>query len=398
MNRKRSFTIFCLLIGLLGLVGCSSPSSVSETTVAVTAEVQNETPQGKSMDWETMVSKRAMELDYAENFSVDYYEGGYTLLTIEDGTQLLTIPEGMEVPENLDEDIVPLQQPLKDIYLVASATMDMFADLDALDSIRLSGQKEENWYIEEAREAMANGEMVYAGKYNKPDYELILANGCSLAIENMMISHSPEVIDKLEGFGIPVMIEYSSYESHPLGRVEWIKFYGALLGKEERAEELYAEQIEILKRVTSDEKTDKTVAFFFITSNGLVQVRRPSDYVPKMIDLAGGTYIYEELGEEDSARSTMNVQMEEFYNTAKDTDYLIYNSSIDGGVDTIAELVDKSELLADFKAVKEGNVWCTTNDMYQQSMSIGYLIEDMHKVFMDESTGDDELQYLYRLK
>lgn len=398
MNRKRSFTIFCLLIGLLGLVGCSSPSSVSETTVAVTAEVQNETPQGKSMDWETMVSKRAMELDYAENFSVDYYEGGYTLLTIEDGTQLLTIPEGMEVPENLDEDIVPLQQPLKDIYLVASATMDMFADLDALDSIRLSGQKEENWYIEEAREAMANGEMVYAGKYNKPDYELILANGCSLAIENMMISHSPEVIDKLEGFGIPVMIEYSSYESHPLGRVEWIKFFGALLGKEERAEELYAEQIEILKRVTSDEKTDKTVAFFFITSNGLVQVRRPSDYVPKMIDLAGGTYIYEELGEEDSARSTMNVQMEEFYNTAKDTDYLIYNSSIDGGVDTIAELVDKSELLADFKAVKEGNVWCTTNDMYQQSMSIGYLIEDMHKVFMDESTGDDELQYLYRLK
>ncbi|MBQ7795306.1 MAG: ABC transporter substrate-binding protein [Lachnospiraceae bacterium] len=398
MNRKRSFTIFCLLIGLLGLVGCSSPSSVSETTVAVTAEVQNETPQGKSMDWETMVSKRAMELDYAENFSVDYYEGGYTLLTIEDGTQLLTIPEGMEVPENLDEDIVPLQQPLKDIYLVASATMDMFADLDALDSIRLSGQKEENWYIEEAREAMANGEMVYAGKYNKPDYELILANGCSLAIENMMISHSPEVIDKLEGFGIPVMIEYSSYESHPLGRVEWIKFFGALLGKEERAEELYAEQIEILKRVTSDEKTDKTVAFFFITSNGLVQVRRPSDYVPKMIDLAGGTYIYEELGEEDSARSTMNVQMEEFYNTAKDTDYLIYNSSIDGGVDTIAELVDKSELLADFKAVKEGNVWCTTNDMYQQSMSIGYLIEDMHKVFMDESTGDDELQYLYRVK
>ena len=43
--------------------------------------------------------------------------------------------------------------------------------------------------------------------------------------------------------------------------------------------------------------------------------------------------------------------------------------------------MDKCELLADFKAVKEGNVWCTTNDMYQQSLSIGYLTEDIHGMF-----------------
>ena len=224
-----------------------------------------------------------------------------------------------------------------------------------------------------------------------------MAKGCSLAIENMMISHSPEVIDKLEGFDIPVMIEYSSYESHPLGRVEWIKFYGALLGKEELAESIFAEQIEIIERVSADEKTDKTIAFFFITSNGLVQVRRTTDYVPKMIELAGGKYIYESLGEEESSRSTMNVQLEEFYNSAKDADYLIYNSSIDGGVDSIEALLDKSGILADFEALKNGNVWCTTNDMYQQSMSIGALIEDIHKILMDESIADEELQYLFRL-
>ena len=94
----------------------------------------------------------------------------------------------------------------------------------------------------------------------------------------------------------------------------------------------------------------------------------------------------------------MNVQLEEFYNTAKDADYLIYNSSIDGGVSTVEELLDKSSLLGDFKAVKEGNVWCTTNDMYQQSMSIGYLIEDMHKMMTDENVADEDLQYLFRLK
>ena len=391
MNRlKRLFINICLLIGLLGLSGCSSPNSVSgdmETTAEVSAV----------FNWPDMVPVETMELKYAENFSVESYEGGYRLLVTKDGTKLLTIPEGMDVPENLDEDIAPIRQPVKDLYLVSSSVMNIFSELDALDSISLSGQKAENWYIEEAKEAMERGNMVYAGKYSKPDYELILANGCSLAIGNMMISHTPEVIDKLEGFGIPTMIEYSSYESHPLGRVEWVKFFGALLGKEDEANALFDEQVEILNRVTSEEKTDKTVAFFFITSNGLVQVRRTSDYVPKMIELAGGRYVYEDTGEEESSRSTMNVQLEEFYNTAKDADFLIYNSSIDGGVKSVEELIDKSEIFKDFKAVKEGNVWCTTNNMYQQSMSIGYLIDDMHKMMTESDPADGELQYLFRL-
>lgn len=400
MNRlKRLFTNICLLIGLLGLSGCSSPNSVSGVQENIPentgAEVSAET--NTDINWPDMVCEGTMELKYAENFSVDYYDGGYCLLTTKDGTKLLTIPEGMEVPEELDEEIAPIRQPVKDLYLVSSSVMNIFSELDALDSISLSGQKAENWYIDEAKEAMERGDMVYAGKYSKPDYELILANGCSLAIENMMISHTPEVIDKLEGFGIPTMIEYSSYEAHPLGRVEWVKFFGALLGKEDEANALFDEQVEILERVTSEEKTDKTVAFFFITSNGLVQVRRTSDYVPKMIELAGGRYVYEDTGEEESSRSTMNVQLEEFYNTAKDTDFLIYNSSIDGGVKSVEELIDKSEIFKDFKAVKEGNVWCTTNDMYQQSMSIGYLIDDMHKMMTDSDPADGELQYLFRL-
>ena len=151
----------------------------------------------------------------------------------------------------------------------------------------------------------------------------------------------------------------------------------------------------MLERVSTDEKTDKTAAFFFITSNGMVQVRQSSDYVPKMIELAGGNYVFENLGDAETKRSTMNIQAEEFYAGAKDADYLIYNSSIDGGVSSVEDLLDKCELLADFKAVKEGNVWCTTNDMYQQSLMIGYLIEDMYAMFHGEM---DDMHYLYHLE
>ena len=400
MIGRKKITILscCLIIGLLGLCSCGSPSSNfgkninSEVESNASVEVeQNE----HNIETNKLIYESSMELEYAENFSVDYYQGGYKLLTLKDGTKYLLIPEGKEIPYELEEDVVVLQKPLENLYLVSSSTMNMFAELDAMDCITLSGQKEDGWYIKEAKEAMQSGKMVYAGKYNKPDYELILSYDCSLAIENMMISHSPEVIEKLQAFGIPVMIEYSNYESHPMGRVEWIKFFGALTDKEAEAEEIFAKQLEVLEQVTSDEKTDKTVAFFFVTSNGLVQVRNSNDYVPKMIELAGGKYVFENIGDPESSRSTLNMQVEEFYNGAKDADYLVYNSSIDGGVSSVEELLDKCAVLKDFKAVQEGNVWCTTNDMYQQSMSIGYLIEDIHKMI---SGKDDGMEYLFHLE
>ena len=399
-GRKKITTICCLLLmGLLGLCSCGSPSFDSvENTSSETSENPTVLEQTESRDEKQveLVYESSMELKYAENFSVYYYAGGYKLLTVKDGTKLLVVPEGKAVPEDLDEDVYIMQQPIENLYLVATAVMDMFDSLDAVDTIRLSGQKEGNWYIESANEAMANGDMLYAGKYNKPDYELIVSENCSLAIENMMISHSPEVKEMLEDFGIPLIIDYSSYEEHPLGRVEWIKFYGALLGKETEAEEEFSKQVAILEDVSTDEPTEKTIAFFYITSNGLVQVRQSSDYVPKMIELAGGKYIFEDLGDPQSSRSTMNMQVEEFYNSAKDVDYIIYNSSIDGGVNSIEELLDKCAVLEDFKAVQNGNVWCTTNDMYQQSMSIGYLIEDIHGMLQGEDEA--EMEYLFRLE
>lgn len=394
-GRKKIIAAGCIfLTGLLELCGCGNPSSDSVTEQITEADVGERQTVGNV--GEGLVYESSMELQYAQNFSVDYFEGGYTLLTIVDGTKILVVPEEGDIPEDLEDGVIVLKRPVRNLYLVASAVMDMFDALDAVDTIRLSGQKEEGWYIEAAREAMEKGDMIYAGKYNQPDYELIVSENCSLAIENRMISHSPEVLEMMENFEIPAMIEYSSYEPHPLGRVEWVRFFGALVGKEEEAREAFEEQTAILHKVTADAGTDGTVAFFFITSNGLVQVRQSSDYVPKMIELAGGRYIFDQLGDPESARSTLNMQVEEFYNGAKDADFIIYNSSIDGGVATIEELLAKCSILEDFAAVQNGNVWCTTNDMYQQSMSIGFLIEDIHNMLMGE--GEEKMTFLYRIK
>lgn len=378
-GRSKIFLISIFLMGLLWLTGCSSPYSDLKETVSA-----------------QLVYDHSMELLYAENFTVDYYEGGYKILKTKDGTTILTVPDGSDIPGGLDEDVIILECPVDNIYLVSSSVMDIFSSLDAMDTIRLSGQKEENWYIQDAKDAMAAGDILYAGKYNQPDYELITSEGCRLAIENMMISHSPEVKEMLESFDIPVLIEYSSYETHPLGRVEWVKFFGALTDREEKAEEIFNSQLEILDNVISSQNTGKTVAFFYITSNGLVQVRQSTDYIPKMIELAGGRYIFDTLPAPDTNRSTLNMQVEEFYAGAKDADYLIYNTTIDGEVGSLDDLLDKCPVLCDFKAVKDGNVWCTSNYMYQQPMSTGLMIDDFHTLL----TGGDEedMTYLFKLE
>ncbi len=340
----------------------------------------------------------SMKLKYAQQFAVDYYKGGYALISIKDGDRFLVIPEDKDVPENMDSDIKIIKRSLKNVYMVSTSAMDLVCAIDEEKNIRLSGTKEKDWYVDKAKEAMKSGNMLYAGKYSAPDYELILSEKCELAVENTMIYHSPEVIDKLENTGVPVLVEKSSYESHPLGRMEWIKMYGVLFGKEDEAEKYFDEKTKeadkVIENVEKEQNDNrKTVAFFYITSNGAVSVRKSGDYVSKMIELAGGEYVFKDLTDEN-ALSTMNIQMEEFYAIAKDADYLIYNSAIDGELYTMDELIEKSSMLKDFKAVKNGDVWCTGKNMFQETTGIADMIVDINSIV---NGADGDLEYIHKL-
>ena len=348
--------------------------------------------------WSNMKPERSMELSYAKQFSVDYYDGGYDLIQVQDDSTYLVVPEEAAVPEGLPASITVLQKPLDHVYLAATSAMDLIAALNRTDRITLSGTKESGWYVEAAKEAMEEGSLTYAGKYSAPDYEQIVSSGCDLALESTMIYHVPDVKAQLEQLKIPVFVERSSYEAHPLGRMEWIRLYGVLFDEEEKAEQLFKEQMEQLDAVLANQSTGKSAAFFYITTNGAVNVRKPGDYVAKMIELAGGSYVPQTADADENALSTMNMQMETFYAEAKDADCLIYNSTIDGELQTLDELLQKSPLLVDFKAVKNGNVWCTGKNMFQETMGLGNMILDIHAVLSDDAPDEAELHYLHRLR
>ena len=357
-----------------------------------------------------LVYKESMRLFHADQFSVDYYEGGYKYISVRDTGDFLLIPEGGELPALPADEASPeytvLVQPLDSIYLAATSAMDFFDCLQELDRVTLSCEEPGEWDSDGANRAMEEGRMVYAGKYSAPDYEKIVSLGCDLALESTMIYHKPEVKEMLEKFGIPVLVEHSSYETDPLGRSEWIRFYGALLNREEKADELFDEMEEKVRRVLGqtsgvgdlpeEHPPEKRVAFFNINQQGLVTVRKAKDYVPAMIELAGGSYIFPDLGaEEENALSTVNLQMEEFYAGAKDADYLIYNSTIAGAIHSVDELLDKGPVLKDFRAVQEGNVWCTTQSLFQKPTGLADLIVDISRMLSGDRDG--EYVYLYHV-
>ena len=366
--------------------------------------------QPPALEGLTFVS--AMETVYAETFDIYTYQAAdgsteelYRLIDVHDSGLYLLLPEktgadksdaSQKILKNLPASITVLQAPLDNIYVAATSSMALFDGAGAISQVKMTGTKEDGWYIDAPKKALADGSMVYAGKYSAPDYELLASSGCKLAVESMMILHSPEVKEKLEELGIPVFIDTSSNESHPLGRTEWVRLYGVLTGHETEAEAFFAEQEKEFAQAENYTDTGLTVAFFSISSSGNVIVRATDDYIPRMIELAGGNYIFKDLLQKSGNSASVRLSMEDFYNTAKDADYLIYNATIENPVRSITELCGKSALLADFKAVQNGNVWQVQRSLYQSPDIAAHMITDLRRMLTGQDTS--QMTFLEQLK
>lgn len=393
---KKGLVAVLLAALLAGLcVGCGSTGS-SDGASGDAQQTESQTgldpnaPEIEGLTYESTVN-----LEYAERFKIYRYEGGYSVIRVYDGRDYILIPEGGEIPTDLLDSVTVIQKPLDNVYIQATSSMCFFASMDAMDALRLSGTKEDGWYIDAAVEAMKKGDLLFAGKYSEPDYEMLVSESCDLALESTMILHNPEVLEKLEEMGIPVFIERSNYEKHPLAKTEWVKVIGEMVDQPEKAEELFEVQKGYVQSLDEFENTEKTVAFFFVNENGVVVTRKSDDYLPAMIELAGGRYCFENLGDPEKATSGVNMTIEEFYASTKDVDYLIYNASIADPLESVDDLIKINALFADYKAVKEGHVWTTGKSLHQATDSLGGMILDINTMLTDDSA--EELTYMKHL-
>ncbi len=332
---------------------------------------------------------------YAECFLIHRYSDGYAVISVNDGRNYLIVPEGKEVPGDTEQKLIVIKKPVDHIYLAASGVMCQFDALDSVSNIILSGIEKDKWFIESAKEAMEKGEMEYGGKYSAPDYEKILMMNVDLVIENTMILHTPKVLDKLSELGLPVFIDRCNYESDPLGRCEWIRIYGLMTDREEEAEKALQTQIDLSERLKDTESYGKTVVVFSMNSDHMISTKKKNDYFSKMIEIAGGTYLYPDVDPGDSASSQVTVSTEAFYDYASDADIIIYNAAIEDAPKSLEALKNSDVTFADFKAIKEGNVYCTDRSLYQFAQKNGTIIDNLNKIISGEA---EDTEFFHKLK
>ncbi|MCO7108995.1 ABC transporter substrate-binding protein [Gemmiger formicilis] len=367
MRRAAAFALPALL-----LAGCAAASQAPAQTDALT--IENRYP-----------------LEYATQFTVDVCAGGYDLITI-DGSRYLVVPEGPLRPP-IWTQTSPFCSSLSKISTLCR--LPRWTPSSALagwgcGAVRHAGRKlvpRRGPHRHGAGRDRLRGQVQRARLRDDPVRRL---RPCHREHNDLPHARGEGAARK---FGVPVLVERSSYESDPLARMEWVKLYGILLGRTEEAERIFDDAVQRIAPLLDEEPTGKTAAFFSITSNNLATVRKGGDYVAKMIGLAGGSYVFADLTDSGNNLATVNISLEDFYAGARDADVLLYNSTIEGELRTMDELLAKCPMLADFKAVQSGSVWCTSQSLFQQSMELPDLILDMNRVFTEDDPDDSELTF-----
>lgn len=385
------------LLMLLLAVACApqnEPAVEADPTLAPTeAPVAEATPEAVNLDdvdGELILDHEA-ELQYAKEFTLTYYQGGYRMFTVaaHEDRQFLIVPEGKSVPQELEENVIVLQQPITNIAMCSTGMVSLIDAIGGLDNVATVGTDIGGWYIDNVISEMESGNIIYSGNYKEPDFELLTANGIQLEVDTTMLNSYPEVMEKYDELEIPFFVESSSKEGHSLGRVEWVKLFGSIMNLEAEADTYFAEQIAKVDGVTSADKTEQTVAMFYISSSdGTVYARNGGDYMAQMIGLAGGNYIMSDVDPDKTGNAKLT--FEEVYARCIDADVLFYvNFALKFA--TIDEMIAYQPLFGDFKAVKNGNVYVTAPNFTQSTASIADIIADMHTVVTDPGTDSTTL-------
>lgn len=113
-----------------------------------------------------------------------------------------------------------------------------------------------------------------------------------------------------------------------------------------------------------------------------------------MVEAAGGRYVTCGAPSGEDASSTITTDMESYYAAAKDADFLVYNATIGEPPSSIAGLTSIHAMFSDFKAVKEGNVWCTSKALYQSADQTGRIISDLNAMLAGSA---QDAGFVYKL-
>jgi iron complex transport system substrate-binding protein len=153
----------------------------------------------------------------------------------------------------------------------------------------------------------------------------------------------------ITGLGIPV-IEVSEYlEEHPLGKAEWLRFFGVLFGEERRADSLFAGIKERYETVRAEPFLEaRPTVLFGSVWDGQWWVPPGNSYMARLIEDAGGRYLFADK----EGQGNIAIDMETMVAKASTVDHWGMIAQVDHEPSSV-DLTNGDARLEGFRAVIE---------------------------------------------
>ncbi len=326
-------------------------------------------------------------LKYARLFSVEKHKG-YTLVRDSLGRKIVL---WNKTKPDIEADLF-IKTPVRRV--VALSTTDV-AYMEAINSTNaiVGVVSVSKWYFEDIKEGLKEGRIKEVGKAKNPDYEQILALKPDVVFVSPKFVGS-NVVKKMESLGIPYVSCDYWVEKDPLGKLEWVKFFGMFFDKSNTAKKYFVSTekriLQVEERVR-DQKKPKVV--YALILRGKILVPGNQSYHAKLVRMAGGKYAFGALNSSKYA----SVGSEEFLEKAANAD--IYIAIYMGmPVKSTQDLIEQIPGLAETKPFKEGRVYAMQPWIWQ----LGYIhpekvIEDMAAIMHPEKFSGHRLEMFKKL-
>ena len=291
---------------------------------------------------------------YAKGFSIENYKG-YSIIKVKNPwpnatktyTYILKKKNGI-VPDSLKQNHV-ISVPIKTIVVTSTTHIPSLEMLNEVNTL-IGFPHCDYISSDKVRARIDAGKIKELGNNHDLNTEVLIDLRPNVIIGYGIDNKNP-TLDNLQKSGLKVMLNGDWNEETALGKAEWIKFFGALYGKQKQAEELftkiekdYLKTIEIAKLAT----TTPT-----ILAGDMFEDRW---YLPKgtswgslLLKQANGNYLWKET----TGTGSLSLSFETVFEKAKMADIWITS----GQFSTLKEMTDLNPHYAKFDAFKNKNVY-----------------------------------------
>ena len=295
------------------------------------------------------------------------------------------------LPERLPEGTL-VRTPLNRVLVYSSVHSSLMRELGRFDAVR--GVTDAQYFNDPDISArLASGFITDCGSSMAPTIEQVI----DMEPDAVWLSpYQDATYGQVAKLGVPI-IECADYlETTPLGRAEWVRFYGELLGCPERADSLFGAvrraYVDLRERVSAHSGTHRPKVLTEMVISGVWNVPGGHSYMARLIDDAGGDYPWAD----DTGTGSLNLDFNQVLATAQDADIWLVKSFM---IHSLDDLRGAYALNASFKAFAERKVYvCDTNTSHlfdRVPFHPDVLLREYHHIF----TGrDNDLVFFQRLE